>query len=87
MRVLMNLLPTALLWGAAGYVWATNSAAVASGRGPVLAFPFLGALFPTLKADPAAMGSASAAFLALLGAFTLVRALLRLRRDPAAEGA
>jgi hypothetical protein len=80
MRIFMNLLPTTLLWGAAGYVLATNSSAVTSGRGPVLAFPFLGAVFPALKGDHAAMGQASAAFLFCLGAFTLVRAILRLRQ-------
>lgn len=86
MRILMNLLPTVLLWGAGGYVWATNSASVSSGRGPVLAFPFLGALFPSLKADPAAMGMASAGFLGVLGAITLLRAVMRLRQPIEPEG-
>ncbi|MBL8617968.1 MAG: hypothetical protein JNM72_20320 [Deltaproteobacteria bacterium] len=79
MRIISQLLPTALLWGAAAYVWSTNAAAVASGRGPVLAFPFLGALFPRLDGDPQAMGKASAALLVALGGITLLRAILRIR--------
>lgn len=84
MRIVLQLLPTALLWGAGAYVWSTNAAAVAAGRGPVLAFPFLGALFPSLNGDPRAMGEASAALLVGLGLITLLRAALRLRAARAA---
>jgi O-antigen ligase len=87
MRILLQLLPTVLLWGAAIYVASTNAASIASGRGPVLAFPFLASAFPSLQGDPQAMGQASAALLGVLGCVTLVRALLRLRAAHAADAA
>jgi hypothetical protein len=68
-------LPALILFGVAGHVVTSNRQG-----GDILAFPFLGDLFPSLAEDPIAMGDASAGLLGFLATLSLVRAFFRARQ-------
>ena len=67
----MRFLTPAVFFGAAGWVWWTNTQAA----GKVIAFTFLDAIFPSLQGNVAAQGDYTVALLAGLGAVFLVRAI------------
>jgi hypothetical protein len=73
----MRFISPVLMLSAAAFVYWTNQRQ----EGTVLAFPFISTLWPAAEGDPVKMGQGTVALFVGLGIFSLVRALLRLRRD------
>lgn len=73
----MRFLSPVLMFVAAAFVYWTNQRQ----DGTVLAFPFISTLWPAAEGDPVKMGQGTVALFVGLGILSLVRALLRLRRE------
>ena len=73
----MRFISPVLMLSAAAFVYWTNQ----QQEGTVLAFPFISTLWPAAEGDPVKMGQGTVALFVGLGILSLVRALLRLRRD------
>lgn len=73
----MRFVSPVLMFSAAAFVYWTNQRQ----EGVVLAFPFISTLWPAAEGDPVKMGQGTVALFLGLGGVSLIRALLRQRRE------
>ncbi|MEY3213797.1 MAG: hypothetical protein RIT28_4278 [Pseudomonadota bacterium] len=73
----MRFISSVLMFSAAAFVYWTNQ----QQEGTVLAFPFISTLWPAAEGDPVKMGQGTVALFVGVGSLSLVRAILRARRD------
>lgn len=73
----MRFISPVLMLSAAAFVYWTNQ----QQEGTVLAFPFISTLWPAAEGDPVKMGQGTVALFVGLGILSLIRAILRHRRD------
>lgn len=73
----MRFISPLFMLAAAAFVYWTNQ----QSDGTVLAFPFISLIWPAAEGDPEKMGQGTVVLFLALGALSLVRAILRARRD------
>jgi hypothetical protein len=73
----MRFISSVLMFSAAAFVYWTNQ----QQEGVVLAFPFISTLWPAAEGDPVKMGQGTVALFVGVGSLSLVRAILRARRE------
>lgn len=73
----MRFISPLFMLAAAAFVYWTNQQT----EGTVLAFPFISYIWPAAEGDPVKMGQGTVALFLALGGLSLVRAILRTRRD------